>query len=331
MPEMIVARYQQQLDDLKCRCELCPRHCVIKPGRHGFCLHRFNENGELKAEQYGQVAALGMDPIEKKPLYHFHPGRNILSVGANGCNLACKFCQNWHLSAGEASTRYVSPEQLADQAGKKASIGLAFTYNEPMIWFEYILDTAALLRPRGLAVVLVSNGYLEQAPFDELIDWVNAINVDVKGDESFYRELTDGHAEPVRRNVEEAVRRGVHVEVTHLLVTGANDEEEKMRELVDWLSSISRKVPLHISRYFPNHKYHAAPTSASMIELAVSIAREKLDFVYAGNIQLADAADTKCPQCGTTVVERLGYHTVVVGVTGEGACGECGADLSLVV
>ncbi len=327
----VTARFQRALADQVCRCELCPRHCVIKPGQFGFCLHRRNENGRLLAAQYGRVAALAVDPIEKKPLFHFHPGTSIASVGAIGCNLACKFCQNWHLSTGEASTKYVSPQELAAQAGMGGSIGLAFTYNEPMIWFEYILDTAAMLRPKGHAVVLVTNGYLEAEPFAELTQWVDAMNVDLKGDEEFYRRVAGGKMAPVRRNIETAVRAGVHVEVTNLLVTGANESPAAVAEVVDWLASVSPKIPLHFSRYFPNHRFDAPPTPVRALEEAATIAKKKLEFVYVGNVQLPGASDTRCPQCGATAIKRLGYSVEVVGLTDAGTCASCGRDLAMVV
>ena len=328
---LVEARYQEALADDVCRCALCPRHCVIKPGQFGFCLHRRNEQGRLIAAQYGRVAALAVDPIEKKPLYHFHPGAAIASVGAIGCNLSCKFCQNWHLSTGKAPTQYVSPPDLAAQAGADGSIGMAFTYNEPMIWFEYLLDTAALLRPRGYAVVLVTNGYLESEPFAELVKWVDAMNIDVKGNEEFYRRLTGGRLEPVRRNVETAVRAGVHVEVTNLLVTDANESREQVTELVDWLAAVSPRVPLHFSRYFPNHRYDAPSTPVRVIEEAADIARRKLEFVYVGNVQLPGASDTRCPQCGATAIKRHGYRIDITGLTNTGTCSSCGRNLAVVV
>ncbi|HPQ67787.1 MAG TPA: AmmeMemoRadiSam system radical SAM enzyme [bacterium] len=326
----ILARYQTQRDDQSCRCELCPRHCVIKPEASGFCLHRYNQDGQLFAAQYGEVAALAIDPIEKKPLYHFHPGSDIVSVGANGCNLACKFCQNWHLSCGHAQTRPLSPEELAATADRQGSIGIAFTYNEPLIWFEYILDTAALLKPRNLAVVLVTNGYLETEPFDELLPWIDAMNIDVKGDDRFYRELTGGRLAPVRRNVEAAHRAGVHVEVTNLLITGENDDEASVRDLVDWLASVSPDIPLHFSRYFPQHKFHAPQTPVASLERAAAIAREKLNFVFLGNVQLAHGSDTVCPHCGQTVIDRRGYLTNRRQLQPGGKCGHCGAQLKII-
>ncbi len=330
-PEPVVAaRFQTALPERACRCDLCPRHCVIKPGHHGFCRHRENRDGQLYAAQYGRAAAVALDPIEKKPLYHFHPGTAILSVGSVGCNLACRFCQNWHLSTGVADTQYLAPDRLVAQARTGGSIGVAFTYNEPLIWFEYIFDAAALLKKQGLAVVLVSNGYLEPEPFAEICRWVDAMNIDVKGDDEFYRQLTGGSLAPVRHNVETAHKAGVHVEVTNLLVTDANDADAQVGELVDWLAGISRRIPLHLSRYFPNHKYQAPPTPLGELEQAAMIARAKLDYVFIGNAQIPGSSDTCCPACGDTVIKRRGYHTDIVGLAEGGRCAACGAALGVV-
>jgi len=318
------SRYQTALDDQVCRCELCPRHCLIKPDRTGFCGHWLNEAGTLVAALYGQVTAVALDPIEKKPLYHFHPGAGILSVGSNGCNLACRFCQNWHLSTSQADTKYMEPRQLADLAGKNGSIGLAFTYNEPSVWFEYILDTAALLKPKGLVTVLVTNGYLEAAPFDTLLPWVDAMNIDVKGDENFYQKLTGGHLAPVRRNVEAAFKAGVHVEVTNLLVTDANDGEKQIQKLVDWLAGVSPLIPLHLSRYFPNHLYQQPPTPLARLETAGVIARQKLKFVYLGNVHAGEWSETNCPHCNALLIRRQGYVILKNDLPPGGNCPACG-------
>jgi pyruvate formate lyase activating enzyme len=327
----VEARYSQQRDDGTCLCVLCPRRCAIARGGQGFCGHRRNEDGTLIAGGYGQVAALAVDPIEKKPLYHFYPGSKIASVGANGCNLACKFCQNWHLAEGRARSEWMAPAELAAQARAEGSVGLAFTYNEPTIWFEYILDTVELLKPRGLKAVLVTNGYLEAEPWDELCGVIDAANIDVKGDDDFYRTMTGGRLAPVRRNVEVAVRAGVHVEVTNLLVTGVNDGAEQVRELVDWLAGVSPLTPLHLSRYFPQHKYDAPATPMERLTEALQIARAKLHYVYVGNVAIEGGGATRCHHCGHEAIARRGYLTRVTGLGPGGVCGACGGDLPIII
>jgi pyruvate formate lyase activating enzyme len=326
----VVSRFQTKRENGSCRCEVCPRHCVIAPGKTGFCGHYGQDGGELIAIRYGRIAAAALDPIEKKPLYHFHPGAAILSVGANGCNLSCKFCQNWHLSAGLSRDDYLAPERLAAQAGEGGSIGVAFTYNEPTIWFPYIVDAAVLLRAKSLAVVLVTNGYLEAEPWDELCGHVQAMNIDVKGDEAFYPRMTGGRLAPVRRNVEAAHAAGVHVEVTNLLVTDENDQPDQVRDLVDWLAGVSPDIPLHFSRYFPNREWNAPPTPASRLKEAVELARQKLRYVYAGNISLPNASDTACHACGALVVRRSGYSIDRHGLRDGSRCTTCGTKLPIV-
>jgi pyruvate formate lyase activating enzyme len=328
-PPRLIARFQTARAGGVCRCELCPRHCVIQDGEAGFCGHRANDGGELIAARYGLIAAAALDPIEKKPLHHFHPGASIFSIGANGCNLSCKYCQNWHLSEGRAAEEYAPPETIVARAGERGSLGLAFTYNEPTVWFEYILACAPLLRARGLKTVLVTNGYLEPGPWDELCRCVDAMNVDVKGDDAFYRRLTGGRLAPVRRNVEAAWRAGVRVETTNLLVTDANDSEAQLAELVEWQAGVSPDLPLHLSRYYPNREWDAPPTPAARLERAAEIARAKLRYVYVGNINIPGAADTQCPACGAAAVRRRGYAVDRAGLTADGRCAICGAALPL--
>jgi pyruvate formate lyase activating enzyme len=325
----VQARFYTKLEDNICRCDTCPRGCVIKPGKKGFCLSRENVDGELVSALYGGVAALHTDPIEKKPLYHFFPGSQILSIGTIGCNLACRFCQNWQLSRGRSFTDTMSPEQVIAQAKGSDSIGIAYTYNEPLIWYEFVYDCCKLARAAGLKNVLVTNGTLNPEPFDELLPLVDAMNVDLKGDARFYRELADSVLDPVKRNIAEAAK-SIHVEVTNLLVTGENDSEKQVRELVDFVASIDRKTPLHFSRYFPNYKLKNEPTPLSSLERAYSIAREKLDFVYLGNVSGPLGSDTVCPNCGAVSVKRNGYFVQPIAFELDGSCAACGHFLGIV-
>lgn len=281
---------------------------------------------------YGFCSSLAMDPIEKKPLYHFYPGSSILSVGTVGCNFACEFCQNWEISQatiseGELEDRYLPAETLARIAEKerdRGCVGIAYTYSEPVVWYEYILDAAHRAHQRGLRNVLVTNGYIEPEPFKELLPWVDALNIDVKGfSEDFYRRIVHGRRDPVLRTVEAAVQAGKHVEVTTLLVTGLNDNKEEIDQLVDWLAALSPALPLHFSRYFPGHRLDRPPTPVRTLIEARNRAREKLFYVYLGNVPGGEGSDTLCPQCGQTLIRRLGYHTTVVGLEGS-KCSRCG-------
>ena len=323
MNELHEARYWRHLDSGKVECLLCPVDCKLADQQTGICFGRQHVNGKLYAINYGEVVSMALDPIEKKPLYHFYPGSQILSVGPNGCNLRCENCQNWQISQEHQPTRTVSPEQLVRAAQDADSIGIAYTYSEPLIWFEYIYDVATLSRELGLKTVLVTNGYIKEEPFRELAPWIDAMNIDVKSlNPQFYRDVCKGSLTDVLRTVEIAASSGIHVEVTNLVITGLNDSVADLRALVDWLARLDRKIPLHFSRYFPQHKMDRPKTPSARLQSAYDIARAQLDYVYVGNIDLPGTNDTICPQCGSILITRIGYQTRIVGIA-NGHCGQC--------
>ncbi len=313
-------------------CLLCPQDCRIGPWRLGRCRVRRNLDGVLRTVNYARITSAAMDPIEKKPLYHFRPGTQILSLGTFGCNLSCRFCQNFTISQGEPPTEKLTPEQaveLALDARSRGNIGIAYTYNEPIVWFEYVRDTAALAREAGLANVLVTNGLIREGPLEELLPFVDAMNVDIKAmDDEFYRSLCGIRSGAQARRTVEMVFGRCHVEITNLLVTDANDSEEQVRALADWAASVSPDLPLHISRYRPSYKHTAPATPADRLQRAVEIAREQLNFVYAGNIMLDGGSDTICPDCGEIGVARRGY-SVSSRLSDTGACAACGRGLNV--
>lgn len=284
---MIEASYWQTEGE-KVGCLLCPHFCRLSSGQKGRCGVRENREGRLYSLNYGQLGALALDPIEKKPLFRFHPGSMILSAGTSGCNLDCAFCQNWELVSGQGMREEIVPEQLVALAEKyrpDGNIGLAYTYSEPLMWYEFVLATARLARQKGLVNVLVSNGFINEEPWRELLPWIDAANFDIKGGKEFYRRLCRARPEPVWRTVELAVTVGVHVEITCLLVTGENDQPEQIEELARSLAAISPEIPLHLSRYFPRRQFSAPPTPLSRIFEAQRIAGRHLKYVYAGNIR----------------------------------------------
>ncbi len=308
-------------------CTLCPHGCKLKEGQVGVCRVRQRLGDKLIATNYAEVASLAVDPIEKKPLYHFHPGSVILSLGANGCNLQCLFCQNSDISQGEVPTRHLPVNELAKLARTHGSIGVAFTYSEPLMWYEYVLEAAPVLQKQGAVVVLVSNGYLNEEPLRRLLPYVDAMNIDLKSStEEFYRKVCKARLEPVQRSIRLANEAGVHVEITHLTVTGWNDREEAIAAVANWIAAINPEMPLHLSRYFPHYRYHERPTSAAFLTQALKIARRELKFVYLGNIAGEESSHTLCPDCGTLLVERFGYQTRLVELR-EGKCGQCGRTL----
>jgi len=280
-------QYYEQLDSGSMKCQLCPHQCKLKEGQTGRCRARVNQGEGLMALNYGEVSSLALDPIEKKPLYHFYPGTMILSVGSWGCNLACPFCQNYSIAHQIPPSRYLSPDDLlalSVEYGAQGSIGLAFTYNEPLMWMEYIMDLAPRLQEQGLKVVLVSNGFVEQKPLLDLLPWVDAFNIDVKAfDNNFYQRLCKGKLDPVKRTVEAIVGQA-HLEITTLLIPGENDAEEDIRALARWLASLDPNLVLHLSRYFPAYRMNLAPTPLDTLRKSRAIAREYLNYVYLGNV-----------------------------------------------
>ncbi len=326
----VEARHYEKLDERKVRCQLCPHECVIADGKAGFCGVRINNGGKLSAARYGRVAAIHIDPIEKKPLYHFYPGSDILSVGSVGCDLRCDFCQNVELVLGERPGSYIPPHELASSAGRYGSIGVAYTYNEPMIWFEYIMDAGKLVRDAGLKNALVTNGYVNPEPLEELLTVIDAMNIDLKSmDNRFYQKLCKGTVEPVLHTIQRA-SRSCHVEVTNLLVTNQNDSPELIAKLVDFIHSVDPKIPLHFSRYFPHYKMAEPLTPPSALKEAYRIAAEKLSHIYVGNIMLEQGNDTRCLQCGATLVGRHGYSVDMSGMV-DGNCRQCGKKADVVV
>ncbi|MEE9553284.1 MAG: AmmeMemoRadiSam system radical SAM enzyme [candidate division Zixibacteria bacterium] len=329
--EMVEARYYEKKDNDRVRCRLCPRFCVIEPSQSGTCMLRSNVDGKLYASEYGKTVALNIDPIEKKPLYHFKPGKDILSVGPNGCNFSCEFCQNWSISQDVSYTRYASPSELVKLAGSNNSIGVAFTYTEPLVWFEYVYDSARLLKEAGLATVIVSNGFICEEPARELFEHIDAANFDLKSiRDDFYRRLCDGRLSEVQDTIRLAVEMGVHVELTNLLLPGENDSDDDIRDLVDWIAELDSGIVLHISRYFPSHRFSAPPTPPNKLKLAHETARKKLKYVYTGNISGIGDPDTRCAKCGEILVARSGYSVTVSGLDGVN-CAGCGTKSDFVV
>ncbi len=323
------ASYYETLEDGKVRCLLCPNFCVIADGKRGICRIRYNREGKLYADSYGEAVSLSIDPIEKKPLYHFYPTKPILSTGPNGCNFRCGFCQNSSISQGECPAQYVSPEKLTEMAARDGSIGVAYTYTEPFIWFEYIRDAGRLIHENGMVNVLVTNGYVNEEPLRELLPVVDAMNVDIKSMRpEFYSENCGGKLDDVLRTVKIA-NESCHIEVTNLIITGYNDTDEDFEKLVDWVYSVNPSMPLHFSRYFPHYKFTAPETPVPTLERAYEIAKAKLPYVYVGNIFLAGSADTVCPKCGNILVKRL-YYTVHTDGIQNGACSSCGRPVDFI-
>jgi len=270
------------------KCNLCPWGCELPDSALGRCGVRRAQNGMLTAESYGMITSASIDPIEKKPLRHFYPGSSIFSVGLYGCNLHCPFCQNYHISMAKPEATYISPDETAALAEKYAAadnnLGVAYTYNEPLIAYEYVMDCARLIHEKSLKNVVVTNGCINEEPFQMILPYIDAFNIDLKGSDAFYRDTLGGDYETVRRNIRSAAAKS-HVEVTTLVIPGENDSDDEMEEAAQFLAGISPDIPLHLSRFMPQYKYaHKYPTSAETMYRLRDIAKKYLRFVYLGNI-----------------------------------------------
>ncbi len=316
--------------DGKAACLLCPHACVIAEGKHGVCGVRFNQGGRLALPFYGRVSSLAVDPIEKKPLYHFHPGARILSAGFVGCSFRCGFCQNWHISQGtDAQTRFMSPADLVQAALTERSFALAYTYSEPLIHAEYLLDAARLARAAGLKNVLVSNGFINPGPADEILAVMDAANIDLKAwDADFYRKETGGKLEDVQRFISQAAGC-IHLEVTTLVIPGKNDDPRQIEGIARFIASLDPGIPLHLSAYHPDFNYDVDPTPPQTVRTLAEAARQHLQFVYVGNLG-GEQSDTACPHCGGLLVRRRGYAVTVEGIR-DGACAKCGTRSPIVL
>jgi len=318
--------YQHRVSN-RIECDICPVHCRLDEGGIGVCGGRQVIDGELIATNYAQVCSLHLDPIEKKPLYHFFPGSEILSVGPNGCNLNCSWCQNWQISQNTSPTRTVMPDELADMVDALDGIGVAYTYAEPLIWYEYVLDAGRVLHERGLVNVFISNGYINKEPLRDILTVADAFNIDLKADDdSCYQHHCGGKLEDVHRTIRMIREAGRHLEIAHLIVTGVNDDLKKLERLVGWIAALDKSIPLHLSRYFPANRYEAPPTDLALMSESFELAKSKLDFVYLGNVWGERGQDTYCPSCHEVLVKRRGYGAEVVGLDGVN-CAGCGIAL----
>ena len=284
------ALYYEPLDPGDVRCRLCPHLCRVPDGKAGLCGARRNQKGRLYAATYGYISACALDPVEKKPLDHFYPGSHILSIGNYGCNLRCAFCQNHGISfsSPEPGARMMTPAQTAELAESLAgggNIGVAYTYNEPLIAYEYVLDCAAEVRKRGMKNVLVTNGYILQQPLEALLPYIDALNIDLKAfTDAFYREH-GGDLETVKQTIASAAG-AAHVEITSLIIPGENDDEAEMDALAAFLAGVRKDIPLHVTRFFPRHRMtDKPPTPAETIHKLTAVAKRHLTFVYPGNMR----------------------------------------------
>ncbi len=324
------ALFYTPLNESKIRCELCPWFCELQSGQTGVCKVRTNKNGKLFTQVYNKIAAFGIDPIEKKPLYHFYPGKNILSIGEVGCNLHCTFCQNHRISQCMASDfsgfREISSEQIVHEALKTYhNIGIAYTYNEPFTFYEFMLETAQLAHKNKLKNVVISNGYINPQPLKYALPFIDAFNIDLKAfTDEFYRRQTKGKLQPVLEALKIIAESNAHLEITTLVIPGLNDDEKEFTQMVKWIAEqLGKDVPLHLSRYFPQYKMDRPQTPIQKLELLYDIAKEQLNHVYLGNVSDDKRSSTFCSSCGKMLISRNRYRIYFEGIDENRICRHC--------
>ena len=334
-----VKKYYESLKDKRIQCRLCPNDCIIVDGKAGLCHTRINIEGKLYSTVYGYPCSLHIDPIEKKPLYHYYPGQKILSFGTYGCNLFCLGCQNYGITRVDASKKteiteidnleYYSPEDIINVALKNNIKLIAYTYNEPTIFFEYMIDIAKLARKKDIKNVIVSNGYINPEPLKELCKYIDAANIDLKGiTEEFYHEYSKTKLKPILETIKTLHKNGIWLELTNLVIHELNDNPKDIKELCDWIkNNVGTLTPLHFSRFYPY--YHASdipPTNPQKLEEAKKIAlKTGIKYVYVGNLGFLD--NTECSKCGAVLIERDYHDSHIKGLIKKNKCANCGTVL----
>ncbi|HFS85196.1 MAG TPA: AmmeMemoRadiSam system radical SAM enzyme [Epsilonproteobacteria bacterium] len=311
-------------------CSLCRHSCLLKPDQTGICGINKNVDGKLKNLVYGHPAAINVDPVEKKPLYHVLPGANVLSFGTVGCNFHCSFCQNWDISQVKEVTTHleVSPEEMVEMAIRHGAEGIAYTYNEPTIFYPYAKDIGVIAREKGLINIFVSNGFESVEMIEDMKHWVDAANIDLKSwDEAYYKKELKGGLQELKDSLKRMVSAGIWIEVTTLLIEGQNDSDKDLTEMATFISQeLGSDVPWHLSAFFPNYKMQAHhATQLQTLQRAEKIARDAgLHYVYLGNVGLENP--THCPECQELLIQRSGYSTQSF-MNQEGVCPKCGHTL----
>jgi pyruvate formate lyase activating enzyme len=327
------ARFYDKLRNGTVQCRVCPRQCTMRDGEHGFCGTRENRSGKLYSLVYGRISAQQVDPIEKKPLFHFLPGSTAYSIATVGCNLTCKFCQNYQISQAkpaEYPLEIIPPDQAVATSIDSRAQSIAFTYNEPTVFTEYVYDCSAAAKKKGIRSVVISNGFINPAPVERLSEVISAYKVDFKAfSQSFYREVTGGDREPVLNTIKLLKKLGVWMELVHLTIPTLNDSESDFKAMGDWLmGEVGPDVPVHFTRFSPMYRLTNLPvTPVSTLEKARDILRGRgMHFVYIGNVPGHQAESTSCPKCGKVIVERIGYSVREIKIK-KGACSFCGTSI----
>ncbi|MCL1973055.1 MAG: AmmeMemoRadiSam system radical SAM enzyme [Endomicrobia bacterium] len=305
---------------------------MISEGRYGLCNARQNIGGTLISQSYAMISALNLDPVEKKPLYHFYPGSKTLSFGSFGCNLKCGFCQNSGIASSKpAGNIQLSPEDAVYFAVEKNIKLISYTYNEPLINYEWVFDMSMLARKKSMQNILVTNGYIKEEPLKKLACFIDAANVDLKAfSDDFYHKNCGGSLEPVLKSIEILHKMNVHLEITNLVIDGENSDMEEFEKMIEYIAGINDEIPLHLSRYFPSHKFTAAKTKRETLFNLYDIAKTKLKYVYLGNFDGIEQESTYCKNCGFCIISRKGYD-ITVNCKNPRICPECGIRNNIII
>ncbi len=324
------ALYFEEIGNREVQCHLCPHNCILGIEEQGNCGVRKNIDGKLMSENFGLTSSIQLDPIEKKPLYHFYPGSHILSIGSIGCNLKCNFCQNHEISQTSVDQylngQYFKPEEVVALAqDHPENLGIAFTYNEPTVYFEYMIEIAKRSKDLGMKNVMISNGYINHDPLHEVLPYMDGFNIDLKAfTDAFYKKITNGHLEPVKETLKMIRKSGKHLEITNLLIPSKNDSLPEFTKMLVWIrDELGSDTILHLSRYFPAYNSPIKKTSITTMFKLCETARQYLDYVYLGNVTGSESQNTICNGCGKVVISRYGNFIQKNGIDSHGICIHC--------
>ncbi|MCM8809583.1 MAG: AmmeMemoRadiSam system radical SAM enzyme [Candidatus Omnitrophica bacterium] len=323
------ASFYKKLENKLVQCFLCPKNCIIPPGKYGFCRARKNIDGSLYSMGYSNPCAVAIDPIEKKPFFHFLPGTYTFSIASAGCSLRCKFCQNWEISQvtpEETRNINLSPEKVVEYAIKYKCPSIAYTYSEPVNFYEYMLDTAKIAKSKGIKNIVHTAGFINPQPLENLCKYLDAVNVDLKGfNNKFYRNICEGELEVILNTLKILKKNKIWIEITNLIIPGYNDKPEEIRNMCIWIKkNLGENVPIHFSRFHPRYlMLHVPSTPVETLESAVKIAKDVgLKYVYIGNVENSQYENTYCPKCGKILIKRRGFFVLENNIK-NGRCNFC--------
>lgn len=325
MTKKYPAQFYHSVGDKILECDLCPHNCKITNNNVGICNVRKNIEGKLYSLNFAQLSALGVDPVEKKPLYHFYPTAEVLSIGSWGCNMSCSYCQNWQISQQKPELKEYQPQEIIEIARKRNIKFIAYTYSEPTVFYEYMLEIAKLAAEQGIKNIMVTNGFINQKPLEKLLPYLDAANIDLKAfKQRFYQKNCGASLAEVKNTIKLAADK-IHLELTTLVITDLNDDLKELEKMFKWIAEINSETPLHLSRYHPAYKLNKKATDLELMKQAYQIAKKYLSHVYLGNTIIKGTADSYCSNCDEKLISRKSYN--VKNYLDKNKCSNCGAEI----